>query len=68
MSGRAQNVVVKFCLPERTIRAIPVRIGGALLERRDETKEIGSRRSTFGEEMKMIGHQAEGVEQERVAC
>jgi hypothetical protein len=60
--GFAQNVVVEFCLPERTFSAIFVRNRGALFEGRDETKQIGLGRAAFGEEMKMIGHEAEGVE------
>ena len=65
--GGAQNVVVEFHLPERSVRAIFVRKGGALFEGLDEGKEIGLGRVAFGEEMKMIGHQAKSVEQERMA-
>ena len=65
--GGAQNVVVEFHLPERSVRAIFVRKGGALFEGLDETKEIGLGRAAFSEEMKMIGHQAKSVEQERMA-
>jgi hypothetical protein len=64
---RAQNVIVKFCLPEVAFSAIFVRKGGALFEGHDEGKEVGLRRVAFGEEMKMIGHETEGMEQERVA-
>ena len=60
-------MVIEFCLPERTVSAIFVRKGGALFEVRDETKEIGLGRIPFGEEMKVIGHEAVGVKQERVA-
>jgi len=63
---RTKNVVIEFCLPERTVSAIFVREGGALFEVRDETKEIGLGRIPFGEEMKVIGHEAVGVKQERV--
>ena len=66
MFRRTENVVIEFCLPERTVSAIFVRKGGALFEGRDETKEIGLGRIPFGEEMKVIGHEAVGVKQERV--
>lgn len=62
----AQNVVVEFCLPERTCGSIFVRESGALFESHDEREEIGLRRAALGEEMKMIGHEAKGVEQEGV--
>ena len=60
-------MVVEFCLPERTFRAIFVRNRAALFEGRDKTKQVGLGRVALGEEMQMIGHEAEGVEQERVA-
>ena len=51
-------------MPELAFSAIFVRKGGALFEGRDETKEIGLGRIAFAEEMKMIGHEREGMEQE----
>jgi len=63
----AKNVVIEFGLPERSVRAIFVGQGGPLFEGGDETKEIGFGRIPFGKEVKMIGHEAEGVEQKRVA-
>ncbi len=59
-------MVVEFCLPEWTCSSIFVGKGGASFEGRDETKEIGSGRVAFGKEMKMVGHEAEGVQQERM--
>ena len=44
-----------------------VRKRGALFEGRDETKQIGLGRVAFEQDMQMIGHEAERVEQERVA-
>lgn len=59
-------MVVKFCLPERTCGSIFVGKGGALFEDSDEIKEFGLGRIAFAEEMKVIRHEAEGVEQEGV--
>ena len=67
MFRHAKNVVIKFCLPEGGVRAVFVQQGRALFEGGDETKEIGFGRIPLGEEMNMIGHEAEGMEHERVA-
>ena len=38
-----------------------------MFEGRDEAKKVGLGRVAFGQEMQMIGHEAERVEQERAA-
>ncbi len=37
--------------------------GGVLLEEADEFAEIGKRVSAFGEEMDVVGHYTEGMEE-----
>lgn len=59
-------MIVEFCLPERTFRTVFVRNRAALFEGRDETKQIGLGRVAVGDEMQMIGHETEGVEQKGV--
>src|SRR5271166_139628 len=65
--GGPQNVVVIALFPEMSRGRLAKFEGGVLLEETDKFAEIGKRVAAFGEEMDVVGHYTEGVEEKTLA-
>ena len=61
-------MVEEFVLPKRGATGIRKGSARAEFERLDEVEEIARRRIAFDEKMKMIGHEAVGVDGEVTSC
>ena len=64
--GRPKNVVVVAHFPERAAVGFAKLKGRALFEQADEFEKIAAVMDAFHKDMKMVGHEAEGVQQEGV--
>jgi len=55
-------MIKKFLLPEGLCLFLLVRTTGFDLQRLDKVREIAGWKESFGQEMKMVGHDAIGVD------
>ncbi len=65
--SRPKDVVVVAHFPERLAVRFSKSEGRALFEEADEFEQIAAGLGTFGEEMKVVGHQTKGVQSEGMA-
>lgn len=64
---RPKNVVIVAHFPKRPAAGFSKLEGGALFEEANEFKQIAAGVGAFREEMKVVGHQAKGVQSEGMA-
>jgi len=65
--SRPKNVVVETLFPKRAAARFSKVEGGALFEQADELEQVAMGLGTFGEEVKVIRQQAEGMQSEGMA-